>query len=340
MSLREEIKKRQLVSKLIGIPVLSFIITALQVSDHIQLLDGHFWRTLAITFVVTAVQWIGNYEIFLFVRKRFHGFTQTKKRIIYQTFLNLVFTFSIAVVGYFSCKLIPSESQVSFFTMLLLNIIPTIILILLYETIYIFSSWKEHIHQTESLMVENVKSQLDSLKSQLDPHFLFNSLNTLASLVGEQNQPAQTFLSQLSDVYRYVLVNREKNEVSVSEEIEFLNSYIYLNKIRFRENLQVEINITPEVYNRNIAPLSLQMLMENALKHNAALLEMPLRITISDKESGYLIIENNIQEKKIIEQSTKVGLQNIINRYRLLTDKEVFVLKTTEFFTVKIPLLS
>jgi LytS/YehU family sensor histidine kinase len=194
------------------------------------------------------------------------------------------------------------------------------------------------VQKTEALARENVQSQLETLKNQLDPHFLFNSLNTLASLIEEENIPAQTYLDRLSDVYRYVLINREKNTVTLEEEMQFLDAYVYLNKIRFRENLLIEKDIPAQTYHQHIAPLSLQMLIENAIKHNVISRENPLKIKIL-QDGDFLTVENNVQGKKIFEKSTKLGLQNIINRYRLLTPLGVEVSNTGTHFSVRLPLL-
>jgi LytS/YehU family sensor histidine kinase len=220
-----------------------------------------------------------------------------------------------------------------------IGLIPTIIVTLIYESVFFFESWKANVKKTETLARENVQSQLDTLKNQLDPHFLFNSLNTLASLIDDENKSAQEYLDRLSDVYRYVLISKDKNTVTVEEEMQFLDAYIYLNKVRFRENLQIEKQVSKQAYHQQVAPLSLQMLIENAIKHNIISKDKPLKIKISEDSEGYLQIENNIQEKKTFEKSTKVGLQNIINRYQLLTDKQVEIVKNTDFFKVRIPLL-
>lgn len=169
-------------------------------------------------------------------------------------------------------------------------------------------------------------------------------MNTLAALIDDENTDAQQYLERLSDVYRYVLVSRSKNTVPLEEEIAFLDAYVYLNKIRFRDNLQVEKQLSPEACRQYVTPLSLQMLIENAIKHNVVSKENPLKIKIHQEENGYLVIENNIQEKTIFrgagrEESTRVGLQNIINRYSLLTDRQVEVIRNGGLFTVKIPLL-
>jgi two-component system LytT family sensor kinase len=324
--------------RIMGIPLVSLFITLThQINDSRA--TPSFITCWGICFIFTLFLWEGNLVLFNWSRKLFPSIRQTRDRLIFQTFMEILF---VVLFTYISVHTLPGMIDglhMSYPRCLIDSLIPTTILTLIYESAYFFNLWKEHIIKTETLIHENTKSQLQALKSQLDPHFLFNSLNTLASLMGEENKEAQTFLAELSDVYRYVLVNREKNVVTLTEEMDFLDSYIYLNKIRFRENLLVEKKISPETYQQRIAPLSLQLLMENAIKHNAATKERPLIITISDMEEGYIAVVNNVQEKKILEKSLKLGLQNIVNRYRILTKKKVFITNDASLFTVKIPLL-
>ena len=331
---------KKLLIRIIGIPILSFIIALFDPKSNFQKFDTLILISYLVSLIITSTLWIGNYEIFLFMRNRFEGFTNTRKRIIYQTIANFSFTLLISILAFYSCSLFGIDSTIPFINLLIMTFVPTIIIILIYETVYTFNSWKDHVHESESLKVETIKAQLNSLRSQLDPHFLFNSLNTLASLLGETNTPAQDFLSQLSDVYRYLLINRENNEVPLKEEIDFLNAYVYLTKIRFRENINIDIKISKESYKKSIAPLSLQMLVENAIKHNAATAESPLQISVYDIEAEYIVVKNAIQEKKILTNSTGLGLLNIINRYKFLTTKEVKVYSNANQFTVEIPLLS
>ncbi|HEX8546631.1 MAG TPA: histidine kinase [Cytophagaceae bacterium] len=325
--------------RIIGIPLVSLVLTSINYSLGLYPYQNFLVQWL-IAFVYTLVLWEANIKIFIWSRKMFPHFNQTKKRLVLQTLAEVVFINVFLFIADY--QILPRLGFYceSYFSSLLQCLIPTVIITLIYESAYFFILWKDHIVKTESLVHENIKSQLDALKSQLDPHFLFNSLNTLAALVGEENVNAQTFLAQLSDVYRYVLVNREKNTVSLQEEIEFLDAYVYLNNIRFRENLRVENRISASSMDKKIAPLSLQLLMENAIKHNAASRENPLVITIRDNEDGYIVVENNKQEKKILEKSLKVGLQNIVNRYKLLTEKNVFIIDESLKFTVKIPFLT
>jgi hypothetical protein len=187
----------------------------------------------------------------------------------------------------------------------------------------------------EKLKTEIVKLEYETLKNQVNPHFLFNSLNTLTSLVSD-NEEGVKFIKNLSDVYRYVLDQKDKEVVSLSTEIQFVNAYLYLHKIRFGENLLLDINI--KSVNQLVVPISVQMLVENAIKHNIISEDEPLKISIYE-ESDYLVVENNLQLKSVINESSKIGLKNIQSRYAYLTDKEFIVNSLPDKFIVKVPLL-
>lgn len=330
--------------RLVGVPLLSIVIPATKHFEDFRQLNATFGMYLVISICTTLSLWEGNRFIIERMRRTFPQYSQTTQRLLSEAALALVYTLvATFLLDQVLCKAIFHKNEL--FLGFRISLIPTLMVYLVYEAIYFFESWKMNVRKTESLARESVQSQLEVLKNQLDPHFLFNSLNTLAALIDDENVNAQQYLERLSDVYRYVLVSRSKNTVPLEEEIAFLDAYVYLNKIRFRDNLQVEKQLSPTAYGQYVTPLSVQMLIENAIKHNVVSKDNPLKIKIKQDESGYLIVENNIQEKTIFrdagpEKSTRVGLQNIINRYGLLTDRQVEVIRTAGLFTVRIPLLT
>ena len=323
-------------ARLIGIPLLSLSITLM-----LKLGQPGFFLFWLVALFHAFVSWEGCRKLFSVFRNRFPHYHQTLKRTVVQTGTILLYTLLVALLMYGIRLLVFPESKDSltlssqFFN----TLIPTLCVTLMYESVAFFKDWKNNVQKTEALARENVQSQLEVLKNQLDPHFLFNSLNTLASLIDYENMGAQQYLDRLSDVYRYVLLSREKRTVSLEEEMEFLDAYVYLAKIRFRENLEVVKEISPEAYQKQVAPLSLQMLVENALKHNVFSKERPLKISIVEEGKDFLWVINNVQEKTIFEKSTKVGLHNIRNRYQLLSDREVEISQEGGLFKVGIPLL-
>jgi LytS/YehU family sensor histidine kinase len=179
---------------------------------------------------------------------------------------------------------------------------------------------------------------LEGLRNQVNPHFLFNSLNTLVYLIPEDSEKAVRFVQQLSKVYRYVLESREARIIPLQDELAFLQSYIFLLKERFGENLQVKLTDLNGQTDGAIVPLTLQMLFENAIKHNVISTEKPLMIEVF-AEKGHLVVRNNLQRKNQVMDSTGVGLENIRTRYRMLTDREVEVIVSREYFTVLLPMV-
>ena len=198
-------------------------------------------------------------------------------------------------------------------------------------------SWRQNSIDYERLKTEQIATQYDSLKNQVNPHFLFNSLNALTSLVYDDQDKAVQFIRKLSQVYRYVLDTKDKEVVEISEELSFLESYLYLQKIRFEENLTFEIDIADEIKRLYIVPISLQMLLENAIKHNIVSQSKPLHIRIYEEDS-YLVVANNLQEK-MHKDSTGIGLSNIKARFSYMTKKEVIINKTDDLFEVRLPLI-
>ena len=191
--------------------------------------------------------------------------------------------------------------------------------------------------ETERLKKQNLEAQFEALRNQINPHFLFNSFNVLSQLVHKDADSSVVFIEQLSKVYRYLIYHQEKNLVDLKTELEFIQSYLFLLKIRFQENLRVDMSVLDsEGY--HVIPASLQLLIENAIKHNIVSKHQPLHITIKI-EDNYLVVRNNLQKKQIKEPSTGLGLNNIKSRYKLLVDQEIRIIEDIDYFTVEIPLI-
>ena len=201
--------------------------------------------------------------------------------------------------------------------------------------------WKNSVKQEstkQEIVAKTETAKFESLKNQLDPHFLFNSLNVLTSLIGENPKQAERFTTKLSKVYRYVLEQRNKDLVPIEEELKFAKTYMELLGMRFEEAVQFNIPDNISTNELKIVPLSLQLLLENAVKHNVVSTSKPLTINIYE-EGRYLIIANNVNPKQAIGKSTKVGLQNIADRYGLITEKGVKIENNNKTFKVGLPLL-
>ncbi len=189
------------------------------------------------------------------------------------------------------------------------------------------------------LQKENLQSQFEVLKQQVNPHFLFNSLNVLSSIIKVDPDLAETFTERLSKVYRYVLENKEKDMVTLSKEIDFVNSYIFLLNIRFTGKLMVETAIDNRHDGMLIVPMALQLLIENAIKHNTLSKNNPLKISIYVDSNDFLVVKNNISLRETRLHSTGVGQENIRNRYRLVSDKEPEFILTESEYIARIPLI-
>lgn len=198
--------------------------------------------------------------------------------------------------------------------------------------------WKRSAEDNERMRAEMIRSQYEVLKTQVNPHFLFNSLNTLAAIIPEKPGVAVDFVQQLSKVFRYSLQHSEENTTTVAAEMKIVASYLFLNRQRFDDKLQTDIQVSPAANEKTIISQSVLMLVENAIKHNEISTGSPLTISIYT-EGDMLVVKNNLQPKRIAEPSTNIGLQNIRSRYSLVTQQEVQVIQQQNTFTVKIPML-
>lgn len=197
--------------------------------------------------------------------------------------------------------------------------------------------WRQSAVEAERFQKESMTATYESLKSQVNPHFLFNSLNALTNLVYQDPDKAAKFIKQLSEVYRYVLDTRDREVVLLEEEIKFLKSYAYLQEIRFGDKLSIEISL--DGLKSMVAPLALQMLIENAVKHNEVSEENPLRVKVYHQEN-FIVVENNLQRKsRLGESSSGLGLENITKRYGFLSNEKVLIEQSNDKFFVKLPII-
>jgi hypothetical protein len=215
----------------------------------------------------------------------------------------------------------------------------TLTVVISFHFFYFFKKNQERKVKESQIVAKTETAKFESLKNQLDPHFLFNSLNVLTSLIGENPKQAEKFTTKLSKVYRYVLEQKDKDLVSLEEELRFAKSYMELLQMRFEDGIVFEIPENVSNSDLKIVPLSLQLLLENAVKHNVISSEEPLKISIFE-DNGCLIVKNNSNPKQSLEKSTKVGLKNITQRYKLITKSKVEIINDEKIFQVKLPLLT
>jgi sensor histidine kinase YesM len=265
------------------------------------------------------------------------------KRLIVQFIATVVFSVLIIVLaipltGFFMDQQITSDYFLhTGYFMLKIAFIFIFVSSLITNSVLFFKNWKEAAVQHEKLKREQLALQYETLKSQVNPHFLFNNLNSLTALISGNPEKAIHFVKKLSDVYRYVLDQKDHELVDLETELKFVESYIYLQKIRFENNLDVNISVKSK--NFKVIPLSVQMLVENAIKHNEISDKKPMQISILTTDSQFLVVENKLQKKSGTE-GNGTGIQNISDRYKFFTDKQVVISASNEMFRISIPLLT
>jgi sensor histidine kinase YesM len=212
-------------------------------------------------------------------------------------------------------------------------------LIILVKYAYDSNAEKRRIElENEVLKRENLNAMHETLKQQVNPHFLFNSLNTLKSLTKNNPDQAVKFIGELASVYRYMLIHQDKKVVTLGEELDFMRSYLYLLKIRFGEAICTDTQVPDSVLENTMPPNTLQLLIENAVKHNALSIGKPLHISIFVRE-GYLTVQNNLRAKSVLPASSQLGLNNISSRYLLLKGKDIVIRKIDNNFLVQLPII-
>jgi two-component system, LytTR family, sensor kinase len=271
--------------------------------------------------------------------------SQINKWIIPSLLIFYVITFLIAdlsvTIGVLGWYLINNWSFAGFWTQLFhheLNYANASLYkwLIFFTIAFFYMLWYKSAKKEQKLIAENLKFRYNTLKSQVNPHFLFNSLNTLSELIYVDVNKADNYIQTLSGIYRYVLENEETELVDLEKEIEFVKQYFLLHEVRDEGKIALEINID-KTEGIKIIPVSLQLLLENALKHNAISKEKPLKISISLKGDN-IIISNNIQKKNILNDSTQIGLSNLKDRTKILLGREPEISNENNIFTVKLPI--
>ncbi len=297
---------------------------------------------LLIALLITLIVDNGTSRLNTVLDYKFPWFDKVTKRVLIQFLITAVFAFlTLSLISYLIVFILFTftNKAVVFDRYITLGTIWSIFLSTIYTGVYFFKQWGLSRLEAEQLKQENLKSQNIVLKQQLSPHFLFNSLSTLSGLIVEDQECANMFVQKLSEVYRYVLQSIDKTIVNLSTELKAVEAYLYLHKMRLGNNLIINIHISEKSKNSLIAPLTLQILIENAIKHNAASSNEPLVIDIISQDCKSIIVKNNIRKKKSIEASDHVGLKNIVARYSYLSDKLVKIEETTSEFIVTVPLV-
>jgi sensor histidine kinase YesM len=325
---------------LVGIIIsilLDKIAGAKPIVDHSRLLD------LITSIVITILVWEGNLSIDAYMNRKFPWEKKPGKRIL--AHLPVIIIFSAGVIylamlafNKFLCHF-PEEMRERFMMVaVIVGVLISLILLSVEVSTQFFGNWKRSLVEIEKYKTESVQAQLQNLKNQVNPHFLFNNLSVLSSLVYKDQDKAVDFINQLSKVYRYLLDNHNSELITVEEEMNFIRSYIYLLEIRFDKNIKFEINISDDSLKKLMPPMAMQILIENTIKHNEVSENLPLCVTIF-AGNGKLEVTNNIQLRINKELSSKSGLNNIRERYKFYTERQVEVYQDSKVFKVLLPLL-
>ncbi|MFC0605435.1 histidine kinase [Winogradskyella pulchriflava] len=293
------------------------------------------------TFVLSYV----NTLVFNYLEKRKFSSNEIVKRIVYgilgSTIVTLITIFilrvfiEVVIFGDSFDHFITHESWKGYSFGLWI----TLTIVSVFYVIYFYNRYQKNKIKEQKVIAGTASAKFDALKNQLDPHFLFNSLNVLTSLIEENPDAAQKFTTSLSKVYRYVLEQKNKELVTVDEELNFARTYMSLLKTRFEDSIIFEIPDKASNPESKVVPLSLQLLLENAVKHNMVTSSKPLHIKIYE-DKGHLVVMNNLQPKQIVKKSSGVGLENIKQRYSLLSNRKVIINQRAKDFAVAIPMLT
>jgi len=285
--------------------------------------------------------WKGMAWIMRVLDRRIPWLKSPIKRLIYQ-FSSLTLFFGLLIfIGFY---LWATLAQGLAFSVIMDEALPSLkvafifmlLSLLVGNAILFFKNWKAAAIQQEELKRAHLALQYQSLKDQVRPHFLFNSLSSLATLINTDTAKATLFVHKLSNVYRYVLEQRENELVPLKEDLKFMEDYVFLQKIRFGDNLQVDIQLDLDL-NRMVIPLSLQLLVENAIKHNEISAEHPLRIAISSTGKGHVIVKNKLHRREVSETSLGTGLENLKKQIAYFSKDPLLILEEPESFVVRMP---
>ncbi|PWJ57909.1 histidine kinase [Dyadobacter jejuensis] len=317
--------------------ILLVVLTATATVPTLYLV-GLFW-----IIGVILLLWLGNRFISIWLNRHYPWADYDTRRFYIQIFLSTIYSLLCVNLSYYIIKnqvlgFPPDQQQ-----LIVLNVYGLILIIPILSIqfgIYFMMRWKKNFSYSKELQSQNIKAQFESLKSHVSPHFLFNNLNVLSSLIDKNPDLAQKFLESFSDVYRYVLSTNNQELIELATEMEFIDSYIFMLKIRFVDQLQIQMDIKTEFHSHLIPPLALQTLVENAMKHNKATEAAPLIVQIFTDKEGKLTVTNNLQLRKKGIYSAESGLKNLAKRYELLANLPIEILEDSQYFTVKLPLIT
>ena len=302
-----------------------------------KFLLGFVW-----SFSICITQWLGPMIIGNQLNKHLRWIDRPVARTFIEIISLLIWSVSAFVIVQFVMMYLingisPADAWHFIKKSIIYTFLISLFISLVFTSIGFFRAWRTSVLNEARLKSEMMAYKYESLRNQINPHFLFNSFNVLSDLVYEDQAQAVKFIRQMSELFRYVLDSRDKELVSLNEEVEFMESYTFLLKTRFGDKLSLDVNLKPDS-KAYIVPMTLQMLVENAVKHNEVSEQYPLRVSI--KQNGqYIEVENARKPKLVGEDSKNTGLKNISQQFGFFTDREIEVKSTDENFLVRIPII-
>jgi sensor histidine kinase YesM len=329
--------------RLIGIPAFGIIIPNLTgLLTHLSWQEPIYWISYVYFIFLAGLIWQGNRYLLFRTRQRFTWFDRPIEKLILLVFNNVFYTAPVTVAFlclWYSWIGLPKIDWFTIQVIALINIICVLFVTHVYETVFMLKEQQnEHVKNAE-LQRAKAEAELTALKNQVDPHFMFNSLNTLTYLIQNDAVRALHFTENLAEVYRYILSQKESSLVLLDDELDFTGKYTDLLKIRFGKALTIRKSFNGTTgKNFLIPPTSVFMAFENAVKHNEISEQFPLHVTL-DVQNEYLTIGNTIREKRNVSSTSRIGLQNLDERFRLMTGKGIITEKKQNQFIVRMPLI-
>lgn len=321
--------------------ILSLLIILLFMNGATHNLES-FLISYCWSFSICFTQWAGIQLIHGYLDLKISWIETPVKKVFIEILTFLVYSVSAFILiqffnYYIWNGILPAQAWSSIIRSVPYTLLISFTISLIFTATGFFFAWKRSFEQAEKLKVEMLAYKYESLRNQINPHFLFNSLNVLSDLVYDDQALAVKFIRQMSDLFRYVLDSRDKELVPLREELDFIQSYTFMLKTRFESKLNIEIAVeaNPEDY---IVPMTLQLLIENAVKHNEVSEAFPLRIVVR-KTEDYLEVENNMQPKSAGDDSKKTGLKNITQQFSFFSEKPIKILSSDERYLVRVPIL-
>ncbi len=334
----------QIIGWLCSMPFITLALCYIMYHDRLWHEIGIWLVAYPIIYVLGFISWRLHYVYDYWLIVRFPSLKETRKRVLYKFAINfmimtpsvllILFTFhTFHIYGY---SIQENDLKYGYLVGLAVNIIFES----LWEVIYIIEKVKDTVSEKEQIEQLQLQQEFDVLKEKVNPHFLFNSFNTLSSLITEDKNQAEKFLDELSKVYRYLLRNNESGMSTVEEESKFIRSYAKLLQTRHADGFKLDMQIDPVFKDKEIPSLSLQLLVENAVKHNIISKLQPVHVQIRSTSDGYLTVVNNLRKKtRSSVDSTGIGLANIRDKYNLLHRNDITVEETADQFKVTLPML-